>query len=335
YLNHDDLADRYGNHTLRITTRQGIQFHGVLKKNLKAVIRGIHSKLGTTSGACGDVVRNVMACPAPLQDRKRMEVFRYAQAVSDQFLSQAGAYYEIWLNGEKVKSPSTGEKSEPIYGKTYLPRKFKIAMAFPDDNCTDIYSNDIGIVPEIGKETLKGFNILVGGGFGMTHGIKGTYPRLADPLCFVKPEELLEITKAIVLTQRDFGDRTDRKHARMKYLIAEKGLDWFRAEVEKRFGKKTEPCRLIHWQGIENHLGWHSEGNGKWFLGLAVENGRVKDEGSFKLKTGLRKAIEKFHPEVYLTAQQDIILSGLQEGQKKDLETLLTSFGIVLPDQLS
>ncbi|MBI3313589.1 MAG: NADPH-dependent assimilatory sulfite reductase hemoprotein subunit [Candidatus Omnitrophica bacterium] len=334
YLNHNNLADRYGNKTLRITTRQGFQFHGVLKKNLKAVIRGIHEKLGTTSGACGDVVRNVMACPAPVQDRKRMEIFRYAKAVSDQFLSHSAAYYEIWLNGDKVNSQAQGD-IEPIYGKTYLPRKFKIAIAFPDDNCTDIYTNDIGIVPEIETDILKGFNIVVGGGFGMTHGIKETYPRLASPFCFVKPDELLDITKAIVLTQRDFGNRSDRKRARMKYLIDEKGLDWFGGEVEKRFGKKTEKCHLIHWQGIENHLGWHEEGGGRWFLGVCVENGRIKDEGSLRLKSGLRAAIEKYRPDVYLTAQQDILLSGFEEGQKAQVEALLTSYGIVLPDKLS
>ncbi len=344
YLVHDELADRYGNGTLRITTRQGFQFHGVLKKNLKAVIRGIHEKLGTTLGACGDNVRNVMTCPAPFSDRKKIEVYSYAKAVSDQFLAKSGAYYEIWMNGEKIKNAESSSPTdpEPIYGKTYLPRKFKIAIAFPEDNCTDIYTNDIGIVPEIKNGGLAGFNILVGGGFGMTHGVATTYPRLASPFCFVPVDvgvdghtPLLEITKAIVLVQRDFGNRSDRKRARMKYLIDERGLDWFRSEVEKRFGEKTEPMHPIHWKEIDHHLGWHEEGGGRWFYGFSVENGRVKDEGTFRLKSGFRTLIEKYHPDVYLTAEQDILFSGFQAAQTKEVEDLLHSFGLKLPGELS
>lgn len=335
YLVHDSLADKYGNKTLRITTRQGFQFHGVLKRNVKAVIKGINKSLLTTSGACGDIVRNVLACPAPFQDRQKIEIYKYAQALSDQFLSRSGSYHEIWLDGEKVPHLPEPLGEEPIFGKTYLPRKFKIAIAFPDDNCIDVYSNDLGIVPEIQNGQLNGFNILVGGGFGMTHGLAYTYPRIATPLCFVKPDELLEISKAIVLVQRDNGNRADRKRARMKYLIDNKGMDWFRAEVEKRFGKKTEPAHEIRWKTIENHLGWHQELNGTWFLGLYIENGRVKDQGSFMLKTALKIIAQKYRPMIYLTAQQDILLSGFQEAQKKEIEALLTSHGVKLPSQLS
>lgn len=334
YLVHDKLADQYGNHTMRLTTRQGIQFHGVLKKNMKAVIRGINEKLGTTMGACGDVVRNVMACPAPFSDRLKLQITEYAEKISDAFLSRGGAYQEIWLDGEKMHLPeATGD--EPVYGKTYLPRKFKIAFAFPDDNCIDIYSNDLGIVPEIQNGSLAGFNILVGGGFGMTHGVASTYPRVASPLCFVKPDDLIDICKAVILTQRDHGDRTDRKHARLKYTIDSKGLDWFRGEVETRFGKKTEAPHAIHWKCIENHLGWNQGANGKWFLGLYVENGRIKDEGKFRLKSALRDLASKYKPEIYITAQQDILLHGFSENQKKEVDSFLTSYGVKLPDQLS
>jgi sulfite reductase (ferredoxin) len=335
YLAHDKLADQYGNKTLRITTRQGFQFHGVLKKNVKAVILAINKSLITTSGACGDIVRNVLACPAPHQDRQKMEIYKVTKAVSDQFLSRSGAYHEIWLNGEKMPHIPDPTGEEPIFGKTYLPRKFKIAIAFPDDNCIDVYSNDLGIVPEIQNGKLMGFNILVGGGFGMTHGLTYTYPRLATPLCFVKPEELLDISKAVVLVQRDFGNRADRRKARMKYLIDNKGLDWFRAEVEKRFGKKTEAPHPIHWKTIENHLGWHQELDGKWFLGLYIENGRIKDEGNFRLKTALKTLVQKYRPALYLTAQQDLLLSGFQESQKKEVEALFAAHGVKLPDQLS
>ncbi len=335
YLVYDDLSARYGNNTLRITTRQGFQFHGVLKKNVKTVIAGVNQCLGTTLGACGDNVRNVTACPAPFSDRKKYEVLQYAKAVSDQFMSRSGAYHEIWLDGEKLPHLPAPTGDEPIYGKTYLPRKFKIALAFPDDNCVDVYSNDIGIVPEIEKDKLNGFNILVGGGFGMTHGIASTYPRLATPLCFVNPQDLLDLTKSIVLVQRDYGNRSDRKRARMKYLIDEKGLPWFSAEVEKRFGKKTEPAHPIGWKGIENHLGWRRGADGKWFLGLFIENGRIKDEGSYRLKTGLRAVIRKYRPDLHLSAQQDILLSGFGENQKAELEGMLSSYGVPLPHKLS
>lgn len=344
YLVYDRLADQYGNGTLRITTRQGFQFHGVLKKNLKTVVASINKALGTTSGACGDNVRNVLACPAPFKDRKKSRLIEYAEKVSNHFLPQSGAYQEIWLDGEKVQGLDSkkAEEVEPIYGKNFLPRKFKIAFAWPDDNCVDAYSNDLGIVPEIsrsarndGGEELTGFNILVGGGFGTTHGVATTYPRLATPLCFVKPEELVAICDAIVLTQRDYGNRADRKRARMKYLIDDRGLDWFRAEVEKRFGKKTEAPHEIHWTAIYNHLGWHEQGDGKWFLGLPIEAGRIKDAGTVRLKTALREAVKKFSPGLYLTCQQDFLLGDLEEGQRRPLEELLRSYGVRLPEEVS
>ena len=334
YLAYDEFANTYGSGHMRFTTRQGIQYHGVLKKNLKGLIAAVNKKLGTTQGACGDVVRNVMACPAPFADRKNAEIIQWAKKVSDQFLAKGGAYQELWLNGEKVSE--IPENPEPIYGKTYLPRKFKIAIAFHDDNCTDIYSNDLGIAADMEGGKLKGFHIVVGGGFGSTHNVKDTYLRIATPLCYVKPEELLGVSKAIVMVQRDFGNRADRKRARMKYLIDSKGMDWFREEVEKHFGKKLEPHRPIHWQGIHNHLGWHEEGNGKWFLGLPVENGRVKDVDGVKFKSGLRAFVEKFHPaNIFITAQQDVLFSGFQESQKKEAESLLKSYGIKLPQELS
>ncbi len=332
YLVHDALSNQYGNGTLRITTRQGLQFHGVLKQNTKAVIRGINRELGTTSGACGDIVRNVMGCPAPSNDRLKVKVYEYAKAVSDQFLARSQSYHEIWLNGEKV---SKVEDNEPIYGKTYLPRKFKIALAFPDDNCVDAYTNDIGIVPEIKAGTLAGFNLLVGGGLGMSHGSAETFPRLADLFCFVTPEELLAVTKAIVLVQRDFGDRVSRKHARMKYLIHDRGLDWFRKEVETWYGKKLAPHHPIKWKGYENHLGWHEEGNGKFYFGISIENGRIADMGQVKLKTALREIVSQFQTLVFLMATQDLIISNLKQDDKNLVENILRRNGVQLPSELS
>jgi sulfite reductase (ferredoxin) len=335
YLVHDELATRYGNGTLRITTRQDFQFHCVLKKNLKSVIRGINSKLGTTFGSCGDTNRNVLACPAPSQDRIKLEVDQYVKTISDKLLPKTRAYHEIWLNGEKIETAANGEDIEPLYGKSYLPRKFKIAFAFPEDNCVDVYANDVGIVPEVIDGKFGGFNILAGGGLGMTFGIKNTFPRLADPLCFVQPDELLEIITMIFLIHRDFSDRKDRKHARLKYVIYERGFDWFRNEVESRLGKKLIPPHPIRWKGFETHLGWNPQGKGLWYFGVSVENGRIKDDGTMKLKSGLCAIISRFMTPVFLTATQDILISGIRESEKNELEATLISYGIPHPDTLS
>ncbi len=334
YMVHDELADKYGNKTLRITTRQGFQFHGVLKKNMKAVIRGVNEKLVTTSGACGDIVRNVMAWPAPSFEPWQAEIHGYARDLSDQFLSQSGAYHEIWLNGEKVEPPQTGDP-EPIFGATYLPRKFKIGMSGVWDNAVDVYTHDLGIVPEVKGDKLTGFNILVGGGFGTTHGLKTTYPRLGSPLCFVLPEDLLAISKAVVITQRDFGNRKERKNARLKYTVDTMGLDRFREEVEKRFGKKTQPAHDIQLKKIDFGHGWRKQLQGTWCYGLFIENGRIKDEAPFRLKSALREICRELKPAVYLTPAQDLMLAGLTDSQKKPLEGILKKYGVALVESFS
>ncbi len=334
YLAHDELSEKYGNKTLRITTRQGFQFHGVLKKNMRVVISGVNKKLITTSGACGDIVRNVMAWPAPSFEPWQAEVHRYAKMLSDQFLSKSGAYHEIWLNDEKVELPKAPEP-EPIYGATYLPRKFKIGLSGPVDNVVDVYTHDLGIVPEVEGDKLTGFNILVGGGFGTTHGVKTTYPRLATPLCFVPPADLAEICKAIVLVQRDYGNRQDRKNARLKYLLDARGLDWFRGEVEKRFGKKTTPPHAIKLKTMDFYHGWRRELRGTWSFGLFIENGRIKDEGAFKLKTAVREICRQCKPVIYLTPSQDMLFAGLKEDQKKPLEDILKKNGVPLSEEIS
>lgn len=333
YLAHDKIADEFGLGQFRITDRQGIQFHGVLKKNIKGLLQALNRVKVTTIGACGDVVRNVMAPAAPFLKYQKHGLLDYTQKVSDQFLWKSGTYAELWLDGEKVDlSALEPEKVEPIYGRTYLPRKFKIAMAFPGDNSVDVYAHDIGIVPEIINDKLTGFNILVGGGMGMTHGVTTTYPRVATPLCFVNPEELLDITKAIVIAQRDLGNRADRKNARLKYTIDRLGEAKFREEVEKRFGKKTEDIHPFTFKEIEHYHGWHDQGDGKWFLGVFVQNGRVKDEGAFKLRTALRMIVEKWKCDVVLTPEQDILLSGFTVNQKQEVEQVLKSHGVKLPE---
>jgi len=335
YLVIDEIADRFGGGHFRITDRQGIQFHGILKKNAKNTIQALHQKMITTLGACGDVVRNVMASPAPFESYEKIGLRETAKEISDLFLPQGGAYHEIWFDGEKLDLGGPPEKIEPIYGKYYLPRKFKIAIAAPDDNSVDVYTQDVGIVPEVIEDAVTGYSILVGGGMGMTHGIETTYPRIASPFAFVAPEDLKKMVEAIVFVQRDFGNRENRKRARLKYLIDDRGLDWFRAEVEKRFGKKFESAKEIKFKEMKKYHGWHEEKEGKWFLGLYVENGRVKNEGNFQLKEALRTIVETLRPRIFLTPDQDIILSGFSKESKFRAESILVSYGVKLPSEIS
>ncbi len=335
YLVEDELAGRYANGTLRITTRQGIQLHGVLKGNLHATIHGINEALLSTLAACGDVNRNVMACPAPTASRAHARVHEIAHTIAMHLAPRSRAYHEIWIDGEQVATVQQSEDEvEPIYGPSYLPRKFKIGVAFPGDNCIDVYTQDIGLVAHLEDglstedERLAGFTVLIGGGMGMTHGKAETYPHLAQPLCYVTTDEVVEVVETIVTIQRDYGDRQNRKHARMKYVVAERGIPWFRAELESRLGRRVQEPRPLAWRDVEDHLGWHEQGDGRWFLGLYVENGRVKDMGSGRLRTGLRAVIAEFRPGIHLTAQQNILLTNIAEEQRAPLDERLAEYGI-------
>jgi sulfite reductase (ferredoxin) len=331
YLTHDDLADRYANGTLRITTRQGFQLHGVLKGDLYPAIHKINEALLSTLAACGDVNRNVMACPVPFAGHVHAQVEETAHRIAMHLAPRSRAYHEIWVDGEQVKIDRHpgGEETEPIYGPTYLPRKFKIGVAAPGDNCIDVYTQDIGLVASLEGEYLEGFTILVGGGLGMTHGKAETFPRLGTPLCFATPDEILAVVETIVTVQRDYGDRHNRKHARMKYVVEERGIEWFRAEVESRLGYSLQDPRTVSWHSADDHLGWHPQGDGRWFLGLYVENGRVKDDDTLRLRSGLRHAIEQFRPGIRLTPQQNILFTDLSKEQRGPLTTLLTGYGIL------
>jgi sulfite reductase (ferredoxin) len=328
YLVEDDLAGRYGNGTLRITTRQGFQLHGILKGDIRPTIREINECLLSTLAACGDVNRNVMACPAPTASRAQARVQEIAHQIAMHLAPRSSAYHEIWIDGEKVETVEAPEEVESIYGPTYLPRKFKIGVAFPGDNCVDVYTQDIGLVAFLDGDELAGFTVLIGGGMGMTHGKKETFPRLGTPLCDVAIEQALPLVEAIVTVQRDFGDRTNRKHARMKYVVEEQGVAWFRAEVERRLGYVLCDPRPVHLHDVEDHLGWHRQGDGSWFLGLHIENGRIADTAARSLRTGLRQAIERFHPGIRLTGQQNILLTDLIEAQRAPLEVLLREYDI-------
>ncbi|GAC1371204.1 MAG: NADPH-dependent assimilatory sulfite reductase hemoprotein subunit [Ktedonobacteraceae bacterium] len=329
YLVHDELASRYGNDTMRITTRQGFQLHGILKGDIRATIRGINESLLSTLSACGDVNRNVMACPAPVANRAQAQVQEIAHKIAMHLAPHSTAYHEIWLDGEKTYTVGEEEEVvEPIYGPTYLPRKFKIGVAFPGDNCIDSFTQDVGLVPRMDGENLIGFTVVIGGGMGMTHGKKETHPLLGLPLADITVEQVIPVTETIVTVQRDYGDRTNRKHARMKYVIEERGIDWFRAEVERRLGYQLSNPSEVHFHTVDDHLGWHQQADGRWFLGLHITNGRIKDTEHAQIKTGLRQVIEEFRPNVHLTGQQNILLVDIANEQCGPLEAKLNAYGI-------
>jgi len=334
YLVHDDLASEFGSGSLRITTREDFQIHGVLKGNLRATLRALNERLVTTLGACGDVERNVMFCPAPARDPLRKDLLDRCLEVSDRLLPRTGAYHEIWLDGEKAATIGESEE-DPVYGTSYLPRKFKIGMAFPGDNCVDVYSHDLGLVPEVMDGGLVGFNILVGGGLGMTHKNEATFPRLADPIAFVPPADLLEACLTVVGIQRDHGNRADRRVARLKYLVHEWGLPRFRAEMSRRMGRTLEEAHPIVWEGAEDHLGWHDQGDGNLYLGVFVENGRILDDGGIGLKTAFRRIVEDVSPSVALTPQQNILFGDIAPSQRKRVEAILRDHGVPAVESLA
>ncbi|CAO5060504.1 sulfite reductase, ferredoxin dependent [Microcystis aeruginosa] len=348
YLTLDSLSDRYGNGTLRVTTRQGFQLHGILKKNLKATLGEIIRSMGSTLAACGDVNRNVTAPPAPYKNRPEYGyAWEYANNIADLLTPQTGAYYEIWLDGEKVISAeeapevkasrqkdtngiNKNDPIEPIYGQHYMPRKFKIGVTVPGDNSIDIYTNDLGLVVITDANgQLQGFNILAGGGLGRTHKKEETFPRMADPIGYVDKENVYDLVKAIVATQRDYGDRGDRRHARMKYILEEWGVEKFRSTVESYFGQKIAPYQPLPDWKYQDFLGWNEQGDGKLFFGLSVENGRVKNEGSFQLKTALKVIVERFQLPMRLTANHNIILYEIEPQDQQAIEAILKEHGII------
>lgn len=333
YVAHDRIADTYANHTLRITTRQDFQFHGIIKGDLAESLRAINHALITTLGACGDIVRNVMACPAPTTDPQRLAVQQVAFDLTTALFPRTNAYHQIWVNGESMIDDH--EIEDPLYKKTYLPRKFKIAVAYAGDNCVDVYTNDVGLIALFDHQQLVGFNLLAGGGMGMTHQNDATYARLADAIAFITPAQVVEAVTAIVTIHRDFGDRENRKHARLKYILQDYGVDWFRNELANRVTFELQPVRPMPTFEVQDHLGWHPQDEGRWFLGIHVENGRIVDRGDYRLKSGLRHIIDKFGLSVRLTPQQNLLLTDILPDDRLEIESLLKDFGIRLVESVS
>ncbi|MCP4303144.1 MAG: NADPH-dependent assimilatory sulfite reductase hemoprotein subunit, partial [Gammaproteobacteria bacterium] len=326
WLGLDRIATEHANQTIRLTTRQAIQYHGVVKRDLKQTVTEINQATLDTIAACGDVNRNVMSPPLPALSSIHREVQRHAEALSEHLLPKSRAYHEIWLDGEKVESAKTDV--EPVYGDTYLPRKFKVAFVIPPQNDVDVFAQDLGLITIVKDGAIAGFNITAGGGMGMTHGETDTYPRLGDVLGFIAPEDVPAVAEAIVTIQRDFGDRTKRKHARLKYTIDDRGVAWFRSEVEQRSGVVLADAQEFAFVANGDSYGWQLDDVGAWHYGLFIENGRVGDFGERRLLSGLRAIAQAHTAEFRLTPNQNLIISKVPQADKALINSLLVDFGI-------
>ncbi|PUB87246.1 MAG: sulfite reductase [gamma proteobacterium symbiont of Ctena orbiculata] len=321
----DAVGRELGNGTIRLTTRQTFQYHGILKKNLKPLIQRINQAMIDSIGGCGDVNRNVLCNPNPEQSALHGEVFQWARRISEQLLPKSRAYHEIWLDGEAV----AGGESEPLYGEVYLPRKFKTAVAIPPHNDVDVYTNDLGFVAIAEGGRLLGFNVLAGGGMGVTHDDPTTFPRLADELGFIPPEHTLAVAEAVVGVQRDFGDRVSRRHARLKYTIERLGLEVFRTKVEERSGVRFAPQRPVRFTSQGDRYGWVEDAEGRWHLTLYIENGRVADTPSSSLLSGLREIAWVHGGDFRITPNQNLIVAAVAEEQKATIEALARRHGLL------
>ncbi|HEX8697254.1 MAG TPA: assimilatory sulfite reductase (NADPH) hemoprotein subunit [Myxococcaceae bacterium] len=320
----DALAQKYANGTLRLTTRQAFQLHGVVKGDLKSTMAGINEAMLDTLAACGDVNRNVMCNPNPADSRVHEEVYGWAVRLSEHLLPKTRAYYEIWLDGEKV----AGGEEEPIYGPTYLPRKFKAAVVVPPLNDVDVFSQDLGFIAILEEGRLVGFNVAVGGGMGATHGEAATFPRLADVIGFCTPDQLLAVAENVVKVQRDFGDRTNRKRARLKYTIEDRGIAWFVAEVEKRLGFSLQPTRPFQFDHNGDRFGWLQGHDGRWHLTLRLESGRVADRPDATMLTGLREIAKIHQGDFRLTPNQNLIIANVPAEARAKIDELVNAHGL-------
>ena len=333
WLSMDEIARMRANGTIRLTTRQAFQLHGVIKGKLKTAIQGINQALMDTLAACGDVNRNVMCSPMPPLSEVHREVQAHAESLSEHLTPATRAYHEIWLDGKKLQNPESDV--EPIYGDTYLPRKFKSAFVVPPQNDVDVYAQDLGFIAIVEQGVVRGFNVTVGGGMGMSNGETATYPRLADVMGFCTTEQVNAVAEAVVTIQRDFGDRTNRKHARLKYTIDDRGLDWLRSEVERRLGWQLEKPRPFAFVGNGDVYGWQRSTDGLWHYTLFVQNGRILDAGDRRLMTGLRKIATAHKGDFRLTPNQNLIISNVSDDDREQITELLREFGMENSQQAS
>jgi len=327
WLQLDAIATRHASNGLRVTTRQAFQFPGVIKRELKATMAAINASLIDTIAACGDVNRNVLAAANPLLSSVHATVHAQARALSQHFLPRTRAYYEIWLDEELVAG---ADEHEPIYGATYLPRKFKTAFAVPPLNDVDVFANDLGFIAIVENGAVAGYNVAVGGGLGATHGDAVTYPRLADVIGFVTPEQVIAVAEGVVTTQRDWGNRSERKRARLKYTIDDRGLENFKAEVERRAGFALAPARPYAFEHNGDRFGWADSEDGRAQLTLRIEAGRINDRGERRLLSGLRAIAQIHEGDFRLTANQNLVIAGVTPATRAAIDALVAEYGLDL-----
>ena len=332
YLDLDRMADEFANGSIRITTRQAVQFHGVIKGELRETMRQINKSMMTTLAACGDVCRNVMASAAPFIDDVYTQIRKTSEEISVDLRPATRAYYDIWIDGKKQELPG---ETEPFYGETYLPRKYKVGVTLAGENQIDVYSYDAGLIGFAENGKLVGYNVVAGGGLGMSHGRPNTFAQIADEVGFVAVENGVEAVRIVCSIYRDFGNRNDRKQARLKYLINEKGVQWFREEFAKRAGFEIQPSRKLPNVGIEDWLGPHKQDDENWFYGVFVENGRIIDNDRTRCRSAFRKIMQQTGCDAVFTAQQSILFSNLKESQVAELEAILKEFDVPTVDTLS
>jgi len=341
YIALDALAEKYANGTLRITTRETFQFHCIKKVSMKPLISDINKLLLSTLGGCGDVVRNIMCCPAPFKDKLHDKLEADTFLLAKHCAPKTSAYYEVWMDGEVVADykfapdPAPAGNPEPLYGETYMPRKFKIGISTPEDNCIDVLTHDLAILSLFNGQEHYGYNFALGGGMGMKHNTPKTYPRLASPIMFVPPELLVPATDAVIKLQRDHGDRGDRQHARLKYVVQEKGIEWTKKTLEGYIGRSMDDPHAMGNYAVEEHTGWYEQGDGKWFLGLPISSGRILDRDGEAIRSGLRAVILDYGMDLRLTADQNIILCDIETSEKTHIEETLRKYGIKLREDVT
>jgi len=338
FLSMLDVCEELGNSTIKITTRQTIQLHGIVKDNLRPTIKRVNELALSTLAACGDVNRNIMCCPAKKVGPVHAELARITDELTEAMAPQTKAYHELWVSepGSSDKElVGGGQEDEPLYGPTYLPRKFKMGIALPEDNCIDIYTQDLGLLAIVREDVIIGYNVLVGGGMGTTPAKKVTYPALGKRMAFVTPDQVVGVCQAILKVQRDNGNRSDRKTARMKYLVDRWGIEKFRQEVEKYFGSTLQDCTPDEVSGVDDHMGWQEQGDGKWSYGLNIENGRLYDNEKVQFKAAIRAICSEFDTEIRMTGHQSLIFTDIDESQRDRLIELITQHNIPTTEQTS
>jgi sulfite reductase (ferredoxin) len=336
YLVLDELAGRYANNTLRITTRHNMQLHGVVERDLQNTLREMNAGLSASLSAGGEVGRHLVCCPAPAADPVGAAIQAVRQRLIERLLPRTRAYHEVWLDGEKVYDGQPSPEQQLVSTDRHpLPQHFKIGIAAPGDNCIDVYTHDLGLVPVVQSGLLQGFNVLVGGGMGMTPNKPDTFPRLADGLVFVTPAQVLPVLEQVLTLRREYGEHLKLPQARFKSIMSAWGSDRFRAELLRRLGFPLQDIVRMPPPGLNLHLGWHAQGDGRWYLGLSIENGRILDREGMRLRMGLRQLIATFRPGIRLTPNQDLLLTGLLQEHRAAVEACLHDHSIPLAHELS